>query len=269
MIPLSYIVITSAYYSSFKKEVNYYNLDYKYPKMIVNINLLKSLHDDVIKKEKYYSSEIAKYEKELNKTKEIDKFETIEYLEDLEEENFKKENENCEPLYINNILLVNKEYCINKEYNPKGLTEETELAYNKLIVASKKEDINFKIISGFRDYEYQVNTYEYWKNLYGEEYANTVSAKQGHSEHQTGMALDVGAESGECDLNECFENTKEGIWLKNNSYKYGFIIRYPKNKENITGYSYEPWHIRYVGEKVATDIFNQKTTLEEYLKNNI
>ena len=94
------------------------------------------------------------------------------------------------------------------------------------------------------------------------EYALTCSAKPGHSEHQTGLAVDVEGENKDYDN---FEDTKEFIWMKNNAHRFGFILRYPKGKEHITGFKYEPWHYRYVGIETATKIFKQNITLEEYL----
>ena len=94
---------------------------------------------------------------------------------------------------------------------------------------------------------------------YGQELTDTFSARPGHSEHQTGLAFDVGA------IDDDFANWPSGIWLKENAHKYGFIIRYPKGKQHITGYKYEPWHIRYLGVDLATKVYNSGLTLEEYL----
>ena len=85
-----------------------------------------------------------------------------------------------------------------------------------------------------------------------------VSAREGHSEHQTGLAVDINS------VSESFAKTKEGKWLANNSYKFGYILRYPKGKEDITGYSYEPWHFRYVGVKVATAVYESGLTFDEF-----
>ena len=115
------------------------------------------------------------------------------------------------------------------------------------------------IISGFRSYGTQSRLYNNYVARDGEAKANTYSAKPGQSEHQTGLAFDVGA------LDDNYGNTAAGRWLSENAHKYGFIIRYMKGKENITGYQYEPWHIRYVGETVAADIYSKGLTLEEYL----
>ena len=95
-------------------------------------------------------------------------------------------------------------------------------------------------------------------------YADSCSARKGHSEHQTGLAVDVEGENKDYDL---FENTKEFDWMNKNAHLYGFILRYPQNKTNITGFKFEPWHYRYVGKEIAKKIYEKKITLEEYLKN--
>ena len=105
-------------------------------------------------------------------------------------------------------------------------------------------------------------------NTIGEEYASIHVAKPGFSEHQCGLSADVSSKSVNLQLTIDFEHTKEGIWLFNNAHKFGFIIRYPKGKEYITGYAYEPWHIRYVGKSIATTIFNNNLTLEEWYEQN-
>jgi len=161
------------------------------------------------------------------------------------------------PTYINGILIVNKKYSLPSTY---GGTDSTALsALKELQSAGQKEGFSLQLVSGYRSYETQKRIYNNYVNRWGIEYTDTTSARPGHSEHQTGLAFDVG------ELTSNYGETKEGIWLKNNCYKYGFIIRYLKGKENITGYSYEPWHIRYVGVEVATEIMQKNITLEEYL----
>ena len=113
------------------------------------------------------------------------------------------------------------------------------------------------VIDYYQDQEYIYNNYV---RMDGQEAADTYSARAGFSEHQTGLVLDLNT------VDISFDNTNESNWLRDNSYKYGFIIRYPKGKENITGYTYEPWHIRYVGKNLAKEIYNNGDylTLEEY-----
>ena len=161
------------------------------------------------------------------------------------------------PTYINGILIVNKKYSLPSTF---GGTNETALsALNKLQQSALNDGYNIPLVSGYRSYQTQKSIYNSYVSRWGVEYTDTVSARPGHSEHQTGLAFDVG------ELSNNYGETKSGIWLKENCYKYGFIIRYLKGKESITGYSYEPWHIRYVGVEVATEIMQKNITLEEYL----
>jgi len=162
------------------------------------------------------------------------------------------------PTYIAGILIVNKDIELPRTYNP-GLNKRMMLAYYYMKICALKDGAKLKIISGFRSYSYQKQVYNDYVEEYGEKKTNTFSAKPGYSEHQTGLALDI------CEDSDKFINTKEDIWLQKNAYKFGFIIRYPKGKEDITGYKYEPWHIRYVGKKHAKRIYEKRLTLEEYL----
>ena len=125
---------------------------------------------------------------------------------------------------------------------------------------AKNNNINIYVISGFRSYERQNTLYNNYVNRDGKEKADTYSARPGHSEHQSGLAADINS------LSQSFENTNEGKWLNENCYKYGFIIRYPKGKEDITGYIFEPWHIRYVGYELSSKLYNNGNwiTMEEY-----
>lgn len=177
--------------------------------------------------------------------------------------NVKKNNNVIEKIngltYINGIIVVNKSYPVDKDYNPESLTKETKSAFENMKNDAKKDGINLYISSGFRSYETQEELYNYYVKNNGQKKADTFSARAGYSEHQTGLAMDLNI------VDSSFEGTPEAIWLENNSYKYGFIIRYPKGKENITGYKYEPWHVRYLGKELATKIYNSNLTLEEYL----
>lgn len=161
------------------------------------------------------------------------------------------------PTYIKGILIVNKKYSLPVNYG--GVDKTASNALSLLQKAANKEGFSLTLISGYRSYSTQNTIYNNYIKRWGQEYTDTVSARPGHSEHQTGLAFDVGK------LSNSYGETKEGIWLKENCYKYGFILRYLKGKENITGYAYEPWHIRYVGVDVATEIMQKNLTLEEYL----
>lgn len=190
-------------------------------------------------------------------------------------------------LLINNkesdLVLVNKKHFLPSSYKPKDLVipnikfsfkgyQEKKLmrkdasdALEKLFKDAKKDGINLYGLSGFRSYERQKNIFTNKLNKMDYKKANEYSAFPGESEHQTGLAIDITSKSVNYKLSSNFGNTKEGKWLKNNAYKYGFIIRYPNGKEETTGYKYEPWHIRYVGSKVAQNINQNNLTLEEYL----
>ncbi len=147
----------------------------------------------------------------------------------------------------------------------KYLEQEVALALEKLFIRGMKEGQYFAMISGYRSYERQKELYEESVKKHGCSYANRYSAKPGYSEHQTGLAVDISCASVNYQLEECFANTKEYRWLKKNCWKEGFIIRYPKGKEAITGYSFEPWHLRYVGCRAAEIIMKFQLTLEEFL----
>lgn len=160
--------------------------------------------------------------------------------------------------YIDGILVVNKSYSLPSDYAP-GLDPEAEAAFNRMAADAANEGLNIWIASGYRSYEYQNKIYNNYSSMYGSETADTFSARPGHSEHQTGLAIDMNS------IDDSFADTPESEWVKENCYKYGFIIRYPKDKEDITGYKYEPWHVRYLGEDAAEKVYNSGLTLEEYL----
>jgi D-alanyl-D-alanine carboxypeptidase len=162
------------------------------------------------------------------------------------------------PTYICGILIVNKDIPLPKTYKP-GLDKKMKIAYFCMKMCALKDGLKLNIVSGFRSYEYQEKIYNEYVKEYGVEKTNTFSAKPGYSEHQSGLAVDI------CEDSDNFIGTKEDKWLQENAHKFGFIIRYPKGKEHITGYKYEPWHIRYVGKEHARRIRDKNITLEEYL----
>ncbi|MCQ9164945.1 D-alanyl-D-alanine carboxypeptidase family protein [Arthrobacter sp. STN4] len=120
-------------------------------------------------------------------------------------------------------------------------------------------------VSGFRSYSSQASLYNYYVSLYGQAVADTISARPGYSEHQTGLVMDIGNPDGACGLQACFAGTPAGQFAAANSWRYGFIIRYPNGYDAITGYTYEPWHLRYIGVRTATDMhYRGYRTLEQY-----
>ena len=172
-------------------------------------------------------------------------------------------------------LLVNKYYYLTEDYVPENLEEislsyarsgmqlvhEAKEAFETLSEEAKKEGMNIIAMSSYRSYEYQVDLYNRYVETDGKEAADTYSARAVYSEHQTGLAVDV--YNKELPYTS-FEQTEEFTWMQENAYKYGFILRFPKDKVNITGYQYESWHYRYVGEEVAEYIHKNNLTLEEY-----
>lgn len=160
--------------------------------------------------------------------------------------------------YVDGILIANKTYGLPETYDP-GMLPETAEAFERLQADASALGLDIYEGSGYRTYQYQITAYKSMCDAYGEEYANMYSAKPGYSEHQTGYTIDCNT------IDNTFAEMDEGKWLASNCHLYGFIIRYPEGKEDITGYNYESWHIRYVGVEAATEIYEQGLTLEEYL----
>lgn len=177
----------------------------------------------------------------------------------------------------NILVLVNKNHKLNKDYIPrdlekislkyateeKYLRKEAKVAFEKLSEEARLRNYKIVAVSTYRSYDYQEKLYDYYVETKGLEYADLCSARPGHSEHQTGLAVDVMGSNNDYDR---FEESNEFTWMKENAHKFGFILRYPKGKEQITGFKYEPWHYRYVGIDVATEIYQNNLTLEEYYK---
>ncbi len=158
--------------------------------------------------------------------------------------------------YVGGVLVANKKYSLPKDFG-SGLSKDLNAA-----VKAMRADSGFKmpIISGFRSYELQERVFASWCAKDGEEVARTYSAVPGHSEHQTGLAADITS------CMASYANTAEAKWLAENCYKYGCIIRYPADKVAITGYIYEPWHIRYLGKSTAKLVHDSGLCLEEFLE---
>lgn len=169
------------------------------------------------------------------------------------------------PTTIGEIILVNKQHPLPLNYAP-GENKEAKSALTQMLSAYEQETgKKLTAFSGYRTFEYQKGLFERYAASDGYENALTYSAKPRFSEHETGLAFDIGGEDQSMWLQEDFEQTEEGIWLRENAATYGFILRYPKDKTGITGYIYEPWHFRYVGAQHAKKIYQNDITLEEYL----
>jgi D-alanyl-D-alanine carboxypeptidase len=166
--------------------------------------------------------------------------------------------------YVDGVLIVNKKHSLPSNYNP-GVSSTAQKGVDAMVLDAKRDGVTLKTISTFRTYSYQSNLYNNYVKKHGKAKADRFSARPGYSEHQTGLAFDFGGTSQSHWLEGSFAGTKEGQWLSANAHKYGFILRYPKDKENITGYMYEPWHFRYIGSDMATKVKASGNTLEEYL----
>ena len=171
--------------------------------------------------------------------------------------------------YVDDVIIVNKTYSLPSNFVPNNLVtingyirivDYVKDAYNVLKSDSSVLGLNIYASSGYRSYSDQKYIYDNYVRMDGMVKADTYSARAGYSEHQTGLAIDLNT------VDMSFDGTGESNWLKDNCWKYGFIIRYPKDKENITGYMYEPWHIRYVGKELARVLYNNGNwlSLEEY-----
>ncbi|PKG24017.1 M15 family metallopeptidase [Niallia nealsonii] len=185
----------------------------------------------------------------------------------------------------NTVSLVNKEYGLPDGYAPEDLVRPTvtfsfgdqdiEKSYmrqaaadalEKMFAEAKTDGVILYAVSGYRSYDRQTVLFDAEVKRVGEEKAIQAVAYPGNSEHQTGLAMDISSESSDFLLSDDFNKTTEGKWLKDNAHRFGFILRYPEGKEKITGYKFEPWHFRYVGEKSAKDIYENDWTLEEYFQ---
>ena len=172
-------------------------------------------------------------------------------------------------------ILVNKYYYVGEKYVPENLeslplsysrsgmklTNVAKSALEELINAAKTDNMTILVTSSYRSYEYQVKLYNQYAEENSKEEADTYSARPGYSEHQTGLAVDI--HNGKKVYTD-FENTEEFNWMQENAYKYGFILRFPKDKVNETGYIYESWHYRYVGKDIAKYIHKNNISFEEY-----
>lgn len=178
-------------------------------------------------------------------------------------------------------VVVNKKRPLPSGYTPKTLRQpsakarmsgsqemllrdDAATALEKLMADAKDEGIELMLVSGYRPFVLQKAVYERNVAEQGRAKADKTSARPGHSEHQTGLAADLGTINGQCELQTCFGTTKEGKWIAKNAQNYGFIIRYQEGMQTVVGYSYEPWHIRYVGVPLSREIYKNKTTMEEF-----
>ncbi|MBP3617700.1 MAG: M15 family metallopeptidase [Lachnospiraceae bacterium] len=193
------------------------------------------------------------------------------------------------PLVVNTdtstvTFLVNREYPLPDSFVPADLTTPDVLfpfsdtsidkakmtpeageALARLFDAAYTEaGLTLYGVSAYRSYARQYTIYATNLATRGIAHTNRYSAAPGRSEHQTGLAIDISCASEGYGLEDTFADTPEGIWVSENAHRFGFILRYPKDKEHITGYNYEPWHIRYVGTELAGHLYETGLTLDEY-----
>ena len=174
-----------------------------------------------------------------------------------------------------NVFLVNRQHSISQHYVPdtrkvngpgmsQTMRDDAATALEEMFAAAKADGINLSIVSGYRSYSKQSSIYSRKKATVGQVEADSVSARPGTSEHQLGLAMDV-ARKGSSQLNTSFGKTKEGQWVSENAHKFGFIVRYMEGYEDVTGYMYEPWHVRYVGPEMAEAIYESGVPMEMYI----
>jgi len=180
--------------------------------------------------------------------------------------------------------LVNRDYPLTEDFVPEGLTApDIRFAFSDTTIDKAKmtpeagealallfdaayEEAGLTLygVSAYRSYARQYTIYATNLVTRGIAHTNRYSAAPGRSEHQTGLAIDISCASEDFSLETSFADTPEGLWVAANAHRFGFILRYPKDKEDITGYNYEPWHIRYVGTELAGQLYETGLTLDEY-----
>lgn len=161
-----------------------------------------------------------------------------------------------------------KYYAADRSEEGRYLRAEASKQFQKLSEDAAEEGLDIVVTTAYRSYSFQSVLFNNYVKQKGEAEANKTSARPGESEHQTGLAADLSCKAIDYRNSSDFGNTEEGKWVAENCYKYGFIIRFPNHQEGITGYTYEPWHIRYVGKTAAKEIFDEDITLEEYIEEN-
>jgi len=170
-----------------------------------------------------------------------------------------------EPTYVKGILIASKKYPLPSTFAP-GEDKGARAAFDQMAAEATLSGFKLTAFSTYRAFDYQVTLYDRYVSRDGKAAADTYSARPGYSEHQTGLAFDIGEVNFEKHwASSSFGETEAGKWVAANAHRFGFVMRYPEGKEPVTGYMHESWHFRYIGIDIATDIFKRKITLEEYL----
>lgn len=246
----------------------------------VNENYIKLLDEKYFLKKNFY-----KYIEYMNNNKKLDLTSVVRNINIHLDKNFYEEEFNTD-VSKDTSMLVNKYYLLGSDYAPSDLVtisqtyswgdagsqKTRKVTYDAFLemwnAAQEEQGYYLMVSSSYRSYQEQEIVYNNYKKTRGQKYADSIAARPGASEHQTGLAIDFAYYENGIYNDDVKENDKEAIWLKNNAWKYGFILRYPKGKENVTGYNFEPWHFRFVGLKLAKYLFKNDLTLEEYYKNS-
>lgn len=253
-----------------------YNISDENIKYLIDNKIDNKLAMNIIKEKYYIDDYLKKYLDYYEKNKDLSFSEIITRINTHLDDEFYTNTEKTDDT-LGKFVILNKHYYsdenykglnlidIDSEYNLYNtsfkLSKECYEAFLKMYNDAKEQGYAFKINSAYRSYEKQIKIYQGWANKDGVKQADTYSARAGFSEHQTGYAFDVRDYPF---TNDDYSKTKSFTWVSENAYKYGFIIRFPKDKEYITGYQYEPWHYRYCGIECATYIHDNNITFEEY-----
>lgn len=162
------------------------------------------------------------------------------------------------------LVVPNVKLRLSKTAEQMQVSKDMQIDLEAMFTDAKKAGFELMLASGFRSEAYQKQLYNSYVAKDGQAAADRYSARPGTSEHQTGLAADVGRPDQKCELEVCFGATNEGKWVAENAHKYGFIVRYLEGKELVTTYQYEPWHLRYVGKELATELVKTSQTMEEF-----
>lgn len=198
--------------------------------------------------------------------------------EQMRTEQLRKDAENGLFILINKENPVAEDYCADdlapikyyaEDRDPQWRYMRSEAAdnFHKMVEAARNDGVDFVMTTAYRSYGFQSILWDNAINRYGsEDAANTLVARPGQSEHQSGLAVDISSAENNYQLNENFGNTEAGKWVAAHAAEYGFILRYPADKTDVTGYSFEPWHVRYVGKTAAKEITEKGIVFEEYVE---
>lgn len=175
-----------------------------------------------------------------------------------------KQNKLPEDYSPTDLVYPDVRFIFDEKVEKRQLRKEAAGALEEMFIAAENDSTPLAGVSAYRSHTTQKSLFERYVKRDGLEKARTYSAFPGTSEHETGLAIDISGSEGKCAAADCFAGTKEALWLEEHAHEFGFIIRYLKGKEAITGYQYEPWHLRYVGTELAAELKESGETLEEY-----